>query len=46
LNRPILQREYPQLLEFPTGAILVPARAPILVQEISQVVAHLREERR
>jgi hypothetical protein len=46
LNRRILQREFPQLLKFPTGAILVPARAPILFQEISRVVAHFREERR
>jgi hypothetical protein len=46
LNRRILQREFPQLLKFPTGAILVPARAPILLQEVSRVVAHFREERR
>jgi hypothetical protein len=45
LNRGILQREGPQLLRFPTGAVLIPAHAPILLQEASRVVAHLREQR-
>lgn len=36
LNRELLQRLAPHLLNFPTGAILVPARFPIFIQEASR----------
>src|SRR5690606_37004276 len=41
LNRNMLRRYAPGFLRFPTGAILVPASAPILLQEASRLCRYL-----
>lgn len=44
LNRYILQLHAPDLLRFPTSAILVPAAMPIFIQEASRVCRKLFDE--
>ena len=43
LTRALIKRLCPKLLDFPTSAILVPAKYPLLVQEFSRVVRILGE---
>ncbi len=42
-NRQIIDRLQPDLLRYPTAAILVPARMPIAVQELSRAIRKLAE---
>lgn len=45
LNRHILEGQAPSFLRHPTGAALVPARYPIIIQEATRLVRSLYENR-
>jgi hypothetical protein len=45
LNRDLLRKYSPKLLQFRTAAAPVPASMPVLVQEISRLIRHTAEKR-